>query len=125
MKKIVIFIIFILTIIINTFLILAWNGEVNIDNNSKQAFNSTIVTDNTEKLKFLNNLNNDEISMLNDCIKNLSQVDIERIKQNLDNGNIEDVTAAFELMEKRLSDKEYNKVKQLFKQQLELNNIQI
>ena len=125
MKKIIIVILFILTIVINIFLMFKWDGSISMSGDLKEVFNTNSVLNNTYKIKLLDNLNDDEILVFNDCIKNLSQLDIERIKEKLNSGRKEDIEAAFKLMKIRLSNSEYIRVKQVFTRQLVLNSIKI
>ena len=117
MKKIFIFIIFMLTIVINMLLMFIWDGGISIKSyhnfDSKQVLSNSY-EGNSENFKSLNSLSSEESLIFNDCIKNLAEVDIERIKTNLNSADEDKVKDAFELMKRRLSDEQYTKVKNLF-----------
>lgn len=105
--------------------------EININNKSNEKnktldieVNNNVVDISVNEIE--KSLSKDEKEKLDRIIKRLSAVDLIKIKLNFNKeNNIEGIREGFNLIEKRLSDKEYEEVKELLSGYIDFNNLKI
>lgn len=117
MKKIIIFIIFTFTLIMNMSIVLFWNPE--IDNKKDDEIQSTVVFGNTRSLCkvdgviLLEELDNSQSNELDSILSPLSTFEIESIKEELNTCSEDEIIKAFKKLKRRLPEKEYKRIEEI------------
>lgn len=107
------------------------SDEIDINNKSNEenealdiAVNNDVVDISVNEIE--KSLSKEEKEKLDRILKRLSAVDLIKIKSNFNkDNNIEGIRAGFNLIEKRLSDKEYEEVKELLSGYIDFTNLKI
>ena len=107
------------------------DDEIDVNNKSNEKnrtldieVNNNVVDISVNEIE--KRLSKDEKEKLDRILKRLSAVDLIKIKSNFNKeNNIEGIREGFNLIEKRLSDKEYEEVKELLSGYIDFNNLKI
>ena len=107
------------------------DDEIDVNNKSNEKnrtldieVNNNVVDISVNEIE--KRLSKDEKEKLDRILKRLSAVDLIKIKSNFNKeNNIEGIKEGFNIIEKRLSDKEYEEVKELLSGYIDFNNLKI
>lgn len=116
MKKIIIFIIFTFTLIINIALVLFWNTEiVEKDNKAEsiEAFSDTSSLCKVSEVILIEQLDNNKSKEFDDILSSLSTFDISLVKQEINTCDQEQIIKAFKKLKRRLSENEYKRIEKI------------
>ncbi|WP_026887532.1 hypothetical protein [Clostridium beijerinckii] len=127
MKKILIYLVLVSTIIINMYFMLYWqpqdeNAAREVGVQETVAYSKPLYKINKEKA--LNQLSTDNKKELEKIIKKLSSFDIGKIKEYYEDTNDnEDLIEIFKLLKKRLTTEDYKKVEEISSSFLDIQEI--
>lgn len=116
MKKIIIFIMFTLTLIMNVFIVLFWNpytDKKDNDTESTVVFNDTRTLCKVDSIRLLEELDNMQLKELDKVLSPLSTFEIELVKEEINTCNQEEIIKAFKKLKRRLPESEYKRVKEI------------
>lgn len=125
MKKYIIYIVMFIAVIMNIYLIFIWNPEEVIDNSESQSVIYTYKPTYTfDKEEVERKLSSDEKSQLKSILEKMSVFDMECVKTYLEQGEEEDIKKAFLIMKRRLSMEDYNRVKEILGEFMDVSIIE-
>ena len=128
MKKIIIFIIFIFTLIMNMSIALFWNPEIN--NKKDDEMQSTAVFSNTRPLckadgvSLLEELDNTQSKEFDSILSPLSTFEIELVKEELNTCSEDEIIKAFEKLKRRLPEKEYKRIEEILSPFIDIEELE-
>ena len=127
MKKIIIFIIFTLTLIMNMSIALLWNPD--IDNKKDDPMQSTEVFSDTRSLCkvddviLLEELDNSQSKELDSILSPLSTFEIELVKEELNTCSEDEIIKAFRKLKRRLPESEYKKIEEILSPLIDIEEL--
>ena len=128
MKRILVYLVLICTVIVNIYLIFYWKpqGKVAIQpKDSKEVVSYSKSVYKLEKGKILEKLSSNDKKDLEKIIKKLSTFDIGKIKEYYENFNDEEgVINIFRLLKKRLTIEDYERIHEISTSFLDFNSIE-
>lgn len=127
MKRIFVYFILILTIIINIYLLFYWNpGKLNNDKGdySKEVLSFTKSPYKVDKSTMLEKLSSDDKKDIEKVIKKLSAFDVETIREYFNDANEQEgIVNIFKLLKKRLLIEDYKKIEEISSKYIDIDNI--
>lgn len=125
MKKNIIYIVMVIAVMMNIYLIFIWSPEEFIDNSESQSVIYTYKPTYTfDKEEVERKLSSDEKSQLKSILEKMSVFDMECVKTCLDQGQEEDMKKAFLIMKRRLSMEDYKRVKEILGEFMDMSTIE-
>lgn len=128
MKKIIIFIIFIFTLVMNMSIALFWNPEMN--NKKDDKMQSTAVFNNTRHLckvdgvSLLEYLDNTQSKEFDSILSPLSTFEIELVKEELNTCSEDEIIKAFKKLKRRLPEKEYKRIEEILSPFIDIEELE-
>lgn len=124
MKKIIIYSVMSIAVMMNVYLVFIWSPEEFIDNvESKSVIYTYKPTYTFDKEEVVRRLSDDK-SELKSILGRMSVFDMECVKSYLNKGEEEDMKKAFSIMKRRLSNDDYRKVKEIFGEFIDIRIIE-
>lgn len=125
MRKIIMYGVFVIAVLLNIYLIFVWTPEdFSVNEKSEGTVYTYSPVRTMDKDEILKRLSDDEKETLKLTLEKLSTFDMENIEENLEKGNEEDVRKAFALMNRRLPSDDYEKVKEILGEFININEIE-
>lgn len=127
MKKIIMFLIFTCTLIINMSLVVFWNPNMETkkyENETEAVFSTTRSLYKINKENILKSLDKQELEELNSIISNLSTFEIGEITNDFSSSDQNEAISAFRLLKRRLSESEYKRVGEILEPFIDIAEIE-
>lgn len=124
MKKIIIYSVMSIAVMMNVYLVFIWSPEEFIDNvESKSVIYTYKPTYTFDKEEVIRRLSGDKGELKN-ILGRMSVFDMECVKSYLNKGEEEEMKKAFSIMKRRLSNDDYRKVKEIFGEFIDIRIIE-
>lgn len=124
MKKIIIYSVMSIAVMMNVYLVFIWSPEEFIDNvESKSVIYTYKPTYTFDKEEVVRRLSSDK-GELKSILGRMSVFDMECVKSYLNKGEEEEMKKAFSIMKRRLSNDDYRKVKEIFGEFIDIRIIE-
>lgn len=116
MKKIIMFLIFVFTLIVNMFLVVFWNPSIerkNYEKGTEAVFSNTKSLYKVDQANILKNLDEQELEELNEIISDLSTFEMGEIINDFNDSDQSGIISAFRRLKRRLREDDYKRIKEI------------